>query len=264
MKNIIYPLFRKFGFELQITPLEDTPDFSGKRFLPTRRIFLGKKLSIHDIKSFKVSYFEIFKSESYKFKSKNEVPFILDCGANIGMSVIYFKKLYPKATIIAFEPDDYIFGFLKKNMTTYGYTDVELVDKAVWIKDDILSFNSDGALGGRFAEIGESNIQKKVPTIRLRDYLIKNKIDFLKLDVEGAEYEIIKDCSDLIKDIDYIFIEYHSKPEKPQTLHEILEIIKSAGFRYHIKEAFTRKYPFISRHLNYDMDLQLNIFCYKE
>jgi hypothetical protein len=52
-------------------------------------------------------------------------------------------------------------------------------------------------------------------------------------------------------------------PEKRQNLHDILKIVQDAGFKYHIKEAYTTKYPFIERKLNFGMDLQLNIFCYK-
>jgi hypothetical protein len=48
-----------------------------------------------------------------------------------------------------------------------------------------------------------------------------------------------------------------------QNLHLILQIVKDAGFRYHIKEAYTTVLPFMERRLNNGMDLQLNIFCYR-
>jgi hypothetical protein len=70
--------------------------------------------------------------------------------------------------------------------------------------------------------------------------------------------------TDLIKDIDNIFIEYHSLQKKKQGLHDILKIIAGAGFRYHITEAYTNYSPFVNRTTNYGMDLQLNTFCYKE
>lgn len=97
----------------------------------------------------------------------------------------------------------------------------------------------------------------------LKNYLKGRKVDFLKIDIEGAEYEVIKDCENELKNIDFLFIEYHSMPEKGQNLHEILEIVHRTGFKYHIKEAYTSKHPFMERNLNFGMDLQLNIFCYK-
>ena len=46
----------------------------------------------------------------------NKGSYVIDCGANIGMSITYFKRLYPKSKIIGFEPDPKIFETLKKNI----------------------------------------------------------------------------------------------------------------------------------------------------
>jgi hypothetical protein len=102
-----------------------------------------------------------------------------------------------------------------------------------------------------------------VPSTRLKTYLREKKVDFLKIDIEGAEYEVISDCAEEIKNVDFMFIEYHSMIDKDQNLQEILRIIHDAGFRYHIKQAYTTKDPFIQRTPNFGMDLQLDIFCYK-
>jgi hypothetical protein len=126
-----------------------------------------------------------------------------------------------------------------------------------------MSFVTDGGAGSRIVTDENNTADGKVSTVRLRDILTGKKTDFLKINIEGAEYEVIKDCADIIHNIDNVFIEYHSTFDKTQTLDEILRIVKNAGFRYHIKEAYTARYPFISRELNNDMDLQLNVFCYK-
>jgi len=234
-----------------------------ERFVPIEKIFLGKTLYIHDIESFYLGNNELFKSEMYKFKANTDNPYIIDCGANLGMSVIYFKELYPEASIIAFEADEYIFGFLEKNMKSFEYKNVQLINKAVWDADDTLSFVVEGGAGGRLEKENTLGKYKRVPCTSLKKYLIGRKVDFLKIDIEGAEYEVIKDCENELKNIDYIFIEYHSMLNKEQNLHKILEIVQKAGFNYHIKDAYTTKHPFIERKLNYGMDLQLNIFCYK-
>jgi FkbM family methyltransferase len=233
------------------------------RFVPTEKEFLGKKLYIHDIASFNLCKEELFQLEMYKFKASRPNPRIIDCGANLGMSIIYFKQLYPNASIIAFEADEHIFSFLKKNVESFGYNDVELINKAVWNCDDTLSFIVEGGAGGRIEEETSKGKYKKVVCTSLKKYLTGRKVDFLKIDIEGAEFEVIKDCENELKNIDYLFIEYHSMPDREQNLHKILEIVQKAGFSYHIKEAYTSKYPFIKRNLNFGMDLQLNIFCYK-
>jgi hypothetical protein len=48
---------------------------------------------------------EIFVNAEYEFRADHDQPCIIDCGANIGLSVLFFKALYPHATVIAFEPD---------------------------------------------------------------------------------------------------------------------------------------------------------------
>ncbi len=234
------------------------------RFTPLKKIFLGKTLYIHDIASFHVGEFEIFSAEMYKFKATHINPYIIDCGANLGMSIIYLKSLYPDAIITAFEADDYIFDFLKRNMESYGLEDVELINKAVWNADGSMSFFDEGGSGGRLEKTAEDRAFKTVETTRLKKYLTHRKVDFLKIDIEGAEYEVISDCKNELKNVENIFLEYHSFGDKTQNLHQILETLQSAGFIYHIKEAYVRKVPFIERELNNGMDMQLNIFCYRK
>lgn len=89
----------------------------------------------------------MFQLEMYKFIANSPNPHIIDCGANLGMSIIYYKQLYPEASIIAFEADEYIFSFLEKNVKSYEYKDAELINKAVWNCDDTLSFIAEGEQG---------------------------------------------------------------------------------------------------------------------
>ncbi|HKZ66892.1 MAG TPA: FkbM family methyltransferase, partial [Chitinophagaceae bacterium] len=136
-------------------------------------------------------------------------------------------------------------------------------NNAVWDADDeILPFLAEGGAGGRLEEKSEKFKFIDVKTARLKNYLTE-EVDFLKLDIEGAEYTVISDCVEELKFVKNLFIEYHSMVNRAQNLHHILEIAGKAGFRYHIKEAYTTPYPYIERKLNVGMDLQLNIFCYR-
>lgn len=266
MKKVIKKILKIFGYKVQ-------KDFGAsffkkeskvERFLPVEKSFLGKKIYIHDIASFNMCIAELFQSEAYKFVANSKTPYIIDCGANLGMSVIYFKELYPQASILAFEADRKIFSFLEKNMISFEYKDVTLVNKAVWNKDGNVIFHHEGGAGGKIEEVKElTNKHENVRSVRLRDYLRRRKVDFLKLDIEGSEFEVLKDCAEDLSNVDFLFIEYHSFDNRDQKLQFILEIIQNAGFRYHIKEAHSTQYPFVKRELNYGMDLQLNLFCYR-
>lgn len=237
--------------------------FRKKRFKAYTTKFNGHLLHVHDQASFRLGYKELFKEEVYKFNSAKTNPYIIDCGSNMGMSVIYFKSLFPKARILAFEADPYVYRFLNNNVQSFGLQDVHIQNKAVWNANaETLSFLAEGGAGGRVQKKSSAFTFVDVETIRLKDYL-KEEIDFLKIDIEGAENLVIQDCKDELSLVNNLFIEYHSMAEENQNLHQILQVLQEAGFRYHIKDAYTTAYPFLNRNLNFGMDLQLNIFCYR-
>ncbi len=265
-------LLNRFGYELngtKIQALNKHGFWKGKRmvssrFEPYEITFRGKTLYIHDASAFDLGNNELFRDHIYLFKSANPSPYIIDCGANMGMSILYFKSLFDKARIVGFEADPHIFSFLKKNVQSFGLSNTQIFNKAIWDNaDETLSFMSEGGAGGRIEEVKANGNYVNVQTFRLRD-LLDEKVDFLKIDIEGAEYNVIKDCADKLQNVENLFIEYHSFEGKPQVLHEILEIVADAGFRYHIKHEFTSPDPFVERIYNIGMDLQLNIFCYRE
>ena len=77
--------------------------------------FLNYKFKVPDCLSFIHQFKDIFVEEIYNFTSENNFPVIIDCGANIGTSCIYYKKIYPDSKIYAFEADSKIFDILKEN-----------------------------------------------------------------------------------------------------------------------------------------------------
>jgi len=221
----------------------------------------GKKLKVNSAFWYMHGLEELFLEETYKFNSDIETPRIIDCGANTGLSVIYFKRLFPKSKISAFEPDTEIFTVLKENLHTFGYDDVELINKAVWNKNGSIKFLASGGVGGRISE-DENEQTLEMPTSRLRD-LLDEEIDFLKIDIEGAEFDVIKDCASKLKNVKNLFIEYHSLEKNEQKLDEILKIMKDAGFKFYIKEAWNNQpMPYVNKRTNL-FDLQLNIFGYR-
>lgn len=234
------------------------------RYTETELTLFDKRIKIPDIASYQFMRKELFELEIYKFKSKNTEPYIVDCGANIGLSVIYFKRLFPNSKIIAFEPDDNIFRILKYNMEAFGIKDVELIKKACWNEETTLEFFSEGADGGRTAQGYDTTNIIKVDTIRLRSFLNRH-VDFLKLDIEGAENEVIPDIEDSLKNVANVFVEYHSFIGQEQKLPEILSILKKAGFRLHISApGLVSMNPFIQLRMYANMDNQLNIFGIRE
>ena len=233
-----------------------------KRFKESNVEFLGKNIKFSDNEAFIGMVNEIFIKKNYMFDTITDTPLIIDCGANIGLSAIFFKQIYPKSKIICFEPDPIIYELLKYNLNQFSYNDIQIINSAVWFKDEKLIFETDKSWGGKI--VSENNINTiGIDAINLNNYLDK-QVDFLKIDIEGAEYEVIKNSSELIlKNVKNIFFEWHSFSDKKQKLGELLHLFESNNFRYHLKEASPKGAPFIEKRKDQLMDTQIDCFIYK-
>lgn len=204
---------------------------------------------------------EIFIDEVYQFTASKEKLQIIDCGANIGLSVIYLKKLFPNASITAIEPDKKVFSQLEYNLSNFDFTNVELFNAAAWINYEPISFESDGGLGGKITD--KADTSTFVNTVRLKDLLRNQIIFFLKMDIEGAEYEVLKDIKEELKNVENLFVEFHTGFGEKNKLAEILSWIDEAGFKYYIKEAWNNMpNPFVGTYKG-GYHMQLNIFCFR-
>ncbi len=224
---------------------------------------MGKPFHFHDARCFYDSHEEILKSRIYEFQTNNLQPYIIDCGANMGVSILFFAKHYPNATIIGFEPEEEIYNVLRQNIESYQLKNVTIEKKAVWDSVTNLNFFTDKGMGGSVENSFNKQEPKKVDTVRLKDYLNK-QVDFLKLDIEGAEYTVLKDCYDELQNVQNLFVEYHSFVRKEQHLEEILSMLKQCGFRYHLRQSFSRERPFVDNLLACEnMDMAINVFAYR-
>jgi FkbM family methyltransferase len=222
----------------------------------------GKQYFFVDSASFIFIYEEIFRKQIYKFKCEHANPIIIDAGANIGLAILYFKKLFPNANITAFEPDENVFQVLQKNMDSFGFKDVNLIKKGLWTEETELSFNAEGADAGRILTSQQDTKVIKIQTVKLSDYLKNNKIDLLKIDIEGAEFEVLKEAEAYLKNVQNMFVEYHSFVGKEQYLAELLQILKGAGFRININTpGLVSQNPFMQINQYNGMDMQLNIYA---
>lgn len=192
-----------------------------------------------------------------------ENAYILDCGSHIGLSVIYLKSICPSAHIVCFEPDALNFDLLEKNISSHQLKNVEAKNEAIWIENTFLNFIQEGDMASKIG-IDSSLNTVSAKAARLKDYLIQ-KVDFLKVDIEGAEYKVIKDIANSLSEVRNMFVEYHGSFQQNNELLEIFNIILEAGFKFYIKEAaHIYKQPFLRKTSAIHYDLQLNIFCFRD
>jgi len=193
-----------------------------------------------DIFGFKVSaknpqilyqlYREIFLDRVYFFDAENNEPKIIDAGANIGLSVLYFKFLYPKAKIIAIEPDPTAFKYLEENISQNRLQGVEVIQACVSDeKGKEKLYLSDNLINSSLFAKGEGIT---VDAVCLSDLLKIDTYDLVKVDIEGAETKVFQDLikTGLYGKSKQYILEYHQGEGMEERLNEILKFFEENGF----------------------------------
>jgi len=196
------------------------------------------ELQYADLMSFCPQWRDIFVKRTLDFAARSPAPRILDCGANVGLASLFFKRRYPQARITAYEADPSLFAILDANMKANQAEDVETVHAAVWTKSQPVTFLCEGSDIGMIdglpgAVNGES---RTVPGVRLRDVLSTEHVDLLKLDIEGAEDAVLADCDPVIDRVGAIVLDLHELEPSIRQAPRVLERLTRHGFIYAIDE----------------------------
>lgn len=200
------------------------------------RVFFKNRQEYQDI------FKEVFENNEYLFLSSKSSPFIIDCGSHIGISVLYFKQQYPQARIVAFEPNPDNFAILQKNIS------VNNLDNVTPINGALSNFEGETFLFGEFGDDSRScgnsltpewanpgSEKVKVKTLLLSSYVQEN-IDFLKLDVEGEESNVLYEAQNKLKLIKEMCIEFHGINKiKKNNLDEIVNLLQGSEFVVDVK-----------------------------
>ena len=167
---------------------------------------------------------DIHRRHEYGWNFGSPPKVIVDAGAYIGLSTSFFATRYPDATIIAIEPDEENFELLVRNTTRHS--NVHTVRAALWAESGSVSLMDPGhgAWGLRLLESDESSavdaeaihlpgsrsVRAVTITEIIRDYNLE-KIDLLKVDVEGSEKEIFANANPWIDSVEAICLELHDR-----------------------------------------------------
>lgn len=179
-------------------------------------------------------FYQIFIEENYHFFPNGYKPsVIVDLGANVGYSSIWFHKFFPESRIIALEPESENFKFLSKNIEPFKR--ITAIKKAIWYQDEDLFIKNPEALSWSF----ETSKFPKNGSIRIEGISINTlmnqfdlqKIDLLKIDIEGAEFDLFKhEPLNWLQNIGAIMIETHDK-KQAGTSELIDSVLINAGFK---------------------------------
>ena len=121
---------------------------------------------------------------------------VVDCGAYVGEFTLYAAAAVgPSGKVVAFEPDPEIFGKLEANIVLNGLGNVTAVPKGLWSADGALKFVGDSVKGYSFIAADKDPAAIEVPVASLDSELDRlgiGSVDFIKMDVEGAEIEAVR------------------------------------------------------------------------
>lgn len=224
---------------------------NGRSAGPHREQILGYTVPFVDYRLLLYLFEEIFLTQDYRVEDVRDGATIIDGGSNIGMSVLFFKWLYPAARIHAFEPGARTFECLQELVRVNGFTGVEVHNCALAAESGPVSFYSDpdqpGSLRMSMVRSRMPKAEGTVTAARLSEW-ITGPVDLLKLDIEGAESAVIQEVSAAgkLRLIRNMVIEYHHHVDSDKnSLSEFLGCLEANGFGYQLRASF--RSPFKSR-----------------
>jgi FkbM family methyltransferase len=188
------------------------------------------------------------QSESFPafFTPATDRPLIIDCGANIGVTLLEWKHRWPGAEVICFEPDPHAFRLLQMNVDRNDIPSVRCINAAV---DDC---SATATLYGHIAAGGDArgnsidrnwgwrpgSDEQQVACQTLSPYIAGRCVDFLKLDIEGVEERVLREIANHLDRIAAIYVEVHETAASgpSNSAQRITQLLQDAGFQIEIQQ----------------------------
>lgn len=129
---------------------------------------------------------------------------VLDLGAYCGASTMAFAAACGESgRVIAVEPDPNNLVALEKNLVKYQHSNVTVIPKAIWSVETVLQFYADGSMGSSAAALVSRDMKPiEVPATSLQAIVKTHgltRIDGIKMDIEGAETEVLEKAETVLK-----------------------------------------------------------------
>ncbi len=208
---------------------------------------------------------EILIRREYHFKTTLAEPTVIDAGANIGLAAYYARRSCKAARVICIEPHPETFKVLTRNMDNPKLAGAELHQAAVAAKEGeaTLFFDTDAPLASSMdPRSGLDGLSEtKVPCITLDPFLAEGPVGLLKIDIEGAEADVLEAVADKLGQVENIFVEVHPIPgAAPSLLARVLTVLENAGFFVHVSrspwsEIAHRNYPLQNAYRTYSLSV---------
>ncbi len=198
----------------------------------------------HSFEKVKAQIHDIYAKKTYAFRASSDEPHIIDCGSNIGISVMFFKHLYPNSTIIAFEPAPDSFAALERNIKDNHLTNITTHQSAVFDSTGIRKISRNQVHDGNteLSLLQEATGETiDLPCVKLSDYIVRD-VDLLKMDIEGSEFAVMDDlmATKKIDRVKQIILEFHNvwfDADRP-SMSTLLSKLELSNFEYQIYTSY--------------------------
>lgn len=178
---------------------------------------IAAPVAIRSHESDLIVFWELFVNDCYNIVLAREPQLILDGGANIGLSVVYFANRFPNAHIVAIEPDQGNLAILDENCKPYS--NISIIETALWGNDGHLRIVNPQNSGWGFvvekADSDDPDAFQAMTITSIMEGFDSPQIDLLKLDIEGAERSVFASHQmDWLNHVEHLVIELHDYEHK--------------------------------------------------
>ena len=180
----------------------------------------------------------VFLQNQYNVDIPFEPATILDLGANIGLSALYFAARFPNAQIVGLEPDKENFEIAVRN--TEAYKNIQLINKGVWNKKSFIDIVDANSRKDAFMVVETSSPSAaSIEAVSINDIMQQQHwktIDILKIDIEGSEKELFaENFQSWLPHAKLIFVEVHDHMRKGSS-RSVFAAISEYNFSFDMKD----------------------------
>lgn len=198
------------------------PGRGGSRYLPG----YGFRMSYPDEATWLMQFREIFCEDCYGVRKLGRGAAVLDVGANIGTFAACVKSRRPDAAVVCVEPDVANLEYLRRNVGSFTGPDVTIIPAAVGPRAGLGEMKGAQSDSMQVENGGAGNVR----IVTLPEIVGGGHVDLLKMDIEGAEFEVLESVGDSLKRVARLVMEYHDYEHVPSRLVGILDVLKTGGF----------------------------------
>jgi len=197
------------------------------RSLGGRPVFLRPQTA--DRYALRATFSDVFHRPPEQLPA-DSIAVIWDLGANIGLTMADFAVRYPEAAIVGVELDPENAALCRQNVRLWGDR-CRLIEAAVWAEDGEIEYRRDPGMetGFRVGPVARTPANARARSVSLNTLLSQTptgRVDFAKIDIEGAERDVLRRHTDWAQAVRSVKVEVH----EPYTVDECLEDLRKLGF----------------------------------